>query len=110
MQNKIPLEKTFKKKFIAQLLEEYGSACRATPNDPQLTQGIPDITLNCSFEDGATYWTDLEFKRTRRSTRRPNQGHFVSCNGFFVYPENSEEVLSEIRYEISEVRRRARLP
>lgn len=110
MTNKIPLEKTFKKKFIAQLLEEYGVACRITPNDPQQLQGIPDATMNCIFEDGALYWKDLEFKRTRRSSRRPNQAHYVSKNGMFVSPQNSEEVLSEIRHEISEARRRARVP
>jgi hypothetical protein len=110
MQNKIPLEKTFKKKFIAQLLAEYAGVCRVTANDPQQTQGIPDTTMNCLFDDGSTYWKDLEFKRTRRSSRRPNQGHYVSWNGLFVSPENGEEVMNEIRSEISETRRRARLP
>jgi hypothetical protein len=99
MPYKIPLEKTFKKKFLAQLLSEYSGACRITTNNPQETQGIP----------GALYWKDLEFKRTRRSSRRPNQTHYVSKNGVFVSPQNSEEVLSEIRSQISEARRRARL-
>jgi hypothetical protein len=109
MPYKIPLEKTFKKKFLAQLLSEYSGACRITTNNPQETQGIPDVTINCLFDDGALYWKDLEFKRTRRSSRRPNQTHYVSKNGVFVSPQNSEEVLSEIRSQISEARRRARL-
>jgi hypothetical protein len=110
MKNNIPLEKTFKKKFIAQLQTEYGNACRVTPNDPQLIQGIPDATINCAFDDGVVWWKDLEFKRTRRSSRRPNQAHYISKNGLFISPQNAQEVLSEIRYQISEARRRACIP
>jgi len=110
MKKKSSLEKVFKEKFFARLLEEYGVACRVTSNDPRLVQGIPDATVTCIFENGAMWWKDLEFKRTAGSSRQPNQEYYIRKNGLFVFPENEEEVLSEIRSEISEARRRACIP
>lgn len=110
MKKKSQLEKTFKKKFLADLEEEYGPACRITHNDPQQCQGIPDATMNCCFDDGTIFWTDLEFKREKGSPKQPNQEHYVKLNGFFVNPENSNEVRDEIRHAISKARGRSCVP
>lgn len=110
MTRKVPLEKHFQKKFIASLENEYGDACRITVNDPQKLQGIPDLTMVCYFPDEKSlYWKDFELKRKKKSPKRPNQNYYVSKNGVFVSPENHESVLDEIRFEISEARRRSRV-
>ena len=47
-------------------------------------------------------WAVLEAKRDKNSRKQPNQEHYVEkLDGMsfsrFVYPENKEEVLNELR-------------
>jgi len=72
-------------------------------NDANYIQGIPDATV--IFPNGR--YVLLEGKKTSSSKKRPNQGYYVeesplSNNAMFVYPENKDEVLSELerRYRL----------
>ena len=60
-------------------------------------QGIPDLLV--LFKDK---WFSLECKRSANATKQPNQEYYVEqMNNMsfsrFIYPENKEEVLDEIR-------------
>lgn len=60
-------------------------------------QGIPDLLIL----HGKT-WFSLECKRSASASKRPNQEYYVNkMNDMsfsrFVYPENKEEILDEIR-------------
>lgn len=66
-------------------------------NDPQRQQGIPDILI--LFKDT---WAMLEFKRSSKAPRRPNQGHFVEkfakmSFAAFIHPGNEEKVLNDLQ-------------
>lgn len=61
------------------------------------TQGIPDTLI--LFEDK---WALLEFKKSKDASHRPNQNYYVNKfnqMGFsaFVYPENLEDILDDLR-------------
>lgn len=67
------------------------------PNDANYIQGFPDGTV--LFPNGRYFL--LEGKKTKKSSKRPNQGYYVndsplSENAAFVSPENKEEVLAEL--------------
>lgn len=59
-------------------------------------RSMPDL-----FILGPKVWAALEFKRSRRSPHRPNQGYHLDRlrkKGYatFVFPENVEEVLDDL--------------
>lgn len=73
------------------------NGCIVLKTDPTDTQGIPDLLV--LYRDK---WASLECKRNRNASRRPNQEYYVDkMNDMsfsrFVYPENKEEVLNELR-------------
>lgn len=73
------------------------NGCIVLKTDPTDTQGIPDLLV--LYRDK---WASLECKRKRNASRRPNQEYYVDkMNNMsfsrFVYPENKEEVLNELR-------------
>lgn len=88
-------------KFSTQLrkrLEEMFPGCIILKNDPNLQQGIPDLTILWR-----TKWAFLEVKRSAKDAEQPNQRWFVEkanqfSYGAFIYPENAEEVLNEIQH------------
>lgn len=60
-------------------------------------QGIPDLLV--LYKDK---WASLECKKNANAKRQPNQEHYVGLMdemsfSRFVYPENKEEVLNELR-------------
>lgn len=66
-------------------------------NDSGHIQGIPDLLV--LFKNR---WAALECKRSKDSPRRPNQEHYIYELGkmsyaSFIYPENKEDVLSELQ-------------
>lgn len=59
-------------------------------------QGIPDLLV--LYQDK---WASLECKKSANATKQPNQEHYVGkmnemSFSRFIYPENKEEVLSEL--------------
>ena len=90
------LESKFQKELIDKIKKEY-PGCIILKNDPDYIQGFPDWTI--LWEDK---WAVLEAKRTKSARKQPNQEHYVEkLDGMsfsrFVYPENKEEVLNELR-------------
>ena len=90
------LESKFQKELIDEIKREY-PGCIILKNDPDYIQGFPDWTI--LWKDK---WAVLEAKRTKNSRKQPNQEHYVEkldnmSFSRFVYPENKEEVLNELR-------------
>lgn len=87
-------------KFQADLKKELRAmfpGCIITKLDSGDIQGIPDLLI--LYKDK---WATLENKRNAKATKRPNQEYYVDkMNDMsfsrFIYPENKEEVLSELR-------------
>ena len=87
-------------------LESMFPGCMVLKQD--CIQGIPDLLV--LYKDK---WASLECKRNARAERQPNQEYYVdkmNAMSFsrFVYPENKEEVLSELQ-QTFKPRRSARL-
>lgn len=71
--------------------------CIVMKNDPTYIQGIPDIIVLYNNK-----WASFECKRSSNSKHQPNQDYYVDkmnkmSFSRFVYPENKEEVLSELQ-------------
>lgn len=90
------LESKFQKELMDAIREEY-PGCVIIKNDPNYIQGFPDWTV--LYKDK---WAVIEAKRSENAEKQPNQEHYVNkLNNMsfsrFAYPENKEEVLSELR-------------
>jgi hypothetical protein len=75
--------------------------CLITKNDPNYTQGLPDLTV--FYRDR---WAFLEVKATEKSKERPNQRHYIetwSDQSFaaFIFPENESEVLAALEQHMA---------
>jgi len=87
-------------KFQSDLKKEIKTmfpGCIVTKMDSGDIQGIPDLLI--LYEDK---WATLECKKNKKSKKQPNQEYYVdTMNSMsysnFIYPENKEEVLSELR-------------
>lgn len=72
--------------------------CMIKRNDPYDIQGFPDITVYYKNK-----YAQLECKRSKDAPHRPNQEYYIkmfnNMGGYaaFVYPENKERVLEEMR-------------
>lgn len=81
------------KKKIENLLP----GCLVLKNDPNWIQGIPDLSVLYHGK-----YAVLEVKRSRKEKHRPNQEYYIdeqskyTCSRF-IFPENEEEVLSELQ-------------
>lgn len=86
--------------FQAKLIKDLGvmfPGSIVTKLDSSHIQGIPDLLI--LYKDR---WATLECKRNAKANRQPNQEHYVQqMNSMsfsrFIYPENKEEVLSELQ-------------
>ena len=90
------LEKDFQPKLIKKL-EKMFPGCVILKNDPNYIQGFPDLTI--FYKDK---WAILECKKSANEPKQPNQDYYVEqLNNMsfsrFIYPENKEEVLSELQ-------------
>lgn len=87
-------------KFQADLkkeLKQMFPGCIVTKLDSGDIQGIPDLLV--LYKDR---WATLENKRSKTASKRPNQDYYVNkmnemSFSRFIYPENKEEVLNELR-------------
>ena len=71
--------------------------CHILKNDPNYTQGIPDLIV--LYEDR---WAMLEVKASCDSPQQPNQDYYIDRLGemsysAYIYPENEEEVLRDLQ-------------
>lgn len=71
--------------------------CIVTKNDPNIIQGIPDLTVFYKKK-----WATLEVKKSANSEIQPNQPEYVEkmnkmSFSRFIYPENEKEVLDELQ-------------
>ena len=90
------LESKFQKELIDEIKELYPE-CIAIKNDSSYIQGFPDWTI--FYKDK---WAVLECKRNDNANKQPNQTYYVNkLNGMsysrFVYPENKDEVLDDLK-------------
>ena len=86
--------------FQSDLIKEIKNifvGCIVTKLDPTHIQGIPDLLI--LYKDK---WAALECKKSEKAKHRPNQEYYVDkmnsmsfCR--FIYPENREEVLDDLR-------------
>lgn len=89
-------EAEYQGKLKKRILEMF-PGCYVLKNDPNWIQGIPDLLI--LYEDK---WAALEVKIRKNAPHRPNQDYYVndmSLHSFscFIYPENEEDVLSNLR-------------
>lgn len=89
------LESGFQDKLVKDLKEKVLPGCMVFKMDQ--IQGIPDLLI--LYKDK---WAALECKKSANAHRRPNQEYYVNkmnemSFSRFVYPENREEVLNELR-------------
>ena len=71
--------------------------CIVTKLDSGDIQGIPDLLILWNDK-----WATLENKKSANARKRPNQDYYVNkmnemSFSRFIYPENKEEVLNELR-------------
>lgn len=90
------LERDFQAKLIKKIKERFPD-CIVMKNDSEYIQGIPDLTILYGDK-----WATLECKKTKSSSRRPNQKYYVDkmdemSFSRFISPENEEEVLDELQ-------------
>lgn len=82
---------------VINIIRSLFPGCIVLKNDPTYLQGVPDIIV--LFED---QWAMLEFKRTNRSAKRPNQDYYVELLdsmsfASFINPDNEEDVLYDLQ-------------
>lgn len=86
--------------FQAQLIKKLKSMFPGSvimKNDPNYIQGIPDLIILYRRR-----WAALEVKGSEIAKHQPNQEYFVDkmddmSFADFIYPENEDEVLKELR-------------
>lgn len=89
-------ENTFQAKLIKELKTLF-PGCVVLKNDAGYLQGVPDILIMHRDK-----WAALECKKDASAIRQPNQEYYISefskmSYAKFIYPENKEEVLSELQ-------------
>lgn len=89
------LERDYQTQLISRI-ESRLPNCRIEKNDPNVTQGYPDLTVYFGTRFGL-----LEVKASEKSKQRPNQQWYIDNNdavyASFIYPENEEEVLNALQ-------------
>ena len=90
------VESKFQKELIDELKTIF-PGCKVVKNDPNYIQGFPDLTVYYK-----KHWALLECKRDQYAPHQPNQDYYIdwaqrNSYGSFVYPENKEEVIRELR-------------
>ena len=89
------LESGFQDNLIKDLKNQF-PGCMTFKMDQR--QGIPDLLV--LYKDK---WASLECKKNANAKKQPNQEYYVGLMdemsfSRFIYPENKEEILSELRH------------
>lgn len=90
------IESLYQRRIIKRLYELFPE-CIILKNDASYKQGVPDIII--LFDNK---WAMLEFKRSDKSSIRPNQEYYIELLdsmsfASFIYPENEEDVLYDLQ-------------
>lgn len=99
-------------KFKSDVLERIRSifeGCEILHNDSRARPGVPDTLI--LWEE---HWAMLEFKKSPTAKKQPNQEYYVDffdkmSFAAFIFPENEEEVIRELKEAFGRTRRNARL-
>lgn len=88
-------ESQFQSKLRKELEEKF-PGCIVTKLDSGDIQGIPDLLVLYKNK-----WATLENKKSKNAHRQPNQEYYVNkmdemSFSRFIYPENKDEVVSEL--------------
>lgn len=89
-------ENQFQARLIKRLKAMF-PGCIVMKNDSGYIQGIPDLTILWNDK-----WAFLECKQSANASRQPNQEYYIETAskmsfGRFIFPENEEEVLSDLQ-------------
>lgn len=90
------LERDFQAKLIKEIKSIF-PGCIVMKTDPTYIQGLPDLLILHNDK-----WAALEVKRSANASKRPNQDYYVEkmdvmSYASFIYPENKEDILDELR-------------
>ena len=71
-------------------------------NDSSYLQGVPDLSI--FYKD---HYAMLEVKKSKNAKRQPNQEYYVDklnemSYASFVYPENRDRVMEELKRRFNE--------
>ena len=96
-------ERDFQAKLIKEIMTRFPGALAFKVET--YIQGFPDLLVLYG-----KHWAALECKRGARAAHRPNQDYYVDLMNdmsyaAFIYPENKEEVLSELQSALQPGRR-----
>lgn len=89
-------ENSFQGSLIKELKKIFPD-CIVLKNDSSYIQGFPDLSIYVGDK-----WALLECKRSRNEIHQPNQDFYirkanVMSYGSFIYPENKDEVIEELK-------------
>lgn len=95
------LENKFQSNLIKEIKKIF-PGCIVLKNDSSYIQGIPDLLI--LYKDK---WSALEVKKSATASHRPNQDYYVEkmnsmSHSAFIYPENKNKVLDELRKTFNE--------
>ena len=90
------IEGSFQSDVIKEIEKTY-DGCIVSKLDSGYIQGIPDFLILYKNR-----WATLEFKKDENAPPRPNQPYYVDrmnkmSFSRFIYPENKEEVMNELK-------------
>lgn len=89
-------ENSFQSSLIKELKKIFPD-CIVLKNDSSYIQGFPDLSIYVGDK-----WALLECKRSQNEIHQPNQDFYIQkANGMsygsFIYPENKDEVIEELK-------------
>ena len=95
------LENKFQANLIKKIKTLYPD-CFVMKNDSSYMQGVPDLLI--LYKDK---WATLECKKSANARHQPNQDYYVGkmnemSFSRFIFPENEEEVLNELKHRFGE--------